>query len=361
MPVAPFARIILLRVCGGPGPQTGARDIRVRILGTMPSLCPFKFVTSLFAAQGVAGITMGYVGDRLQCEGTEPKREAVEPERQADPVEATASGKGQPADPKRGPVLDSEALPWHKAAGARLAASDLGGDGRHRVRVAETGSARLLERQLEKDLRRVYNRVTGKYHIVVGPRGCGKTTTAIAAARGRRDASGTTLAPSPGVLLIHPKRRGDTVKHILHMLAPPERLSDAAIRKAFDAEVERADLRTLVPIFKAAIEAHRSQVRAKAKADKSSEPAASDDGWVPTVIIDADRNLEADDVTDLCRVAKLLACEMKIAAVVLVLADAGTLGVPEDVSRQARAVFLSACPSCPTYFGICVDVVASDC
>ena len=85
----------------------------------------------------------------------------------------------------------------------------------------------------------------------------------------------------------------------------------------------------------------------KAKGDKSSEPAASGDGWVPTVIIDVDRNLMPDDVADVCRVAKLLACEKRIAAVVLVLSDAGPTGIPPDSLRQARAHMAAGCFSWP--------------
>jgi hypothetical protein len=208
----------------------------------------------------------------------------------------------------------------HKAAGARLAASDVGYD-----------VAPLLERKLEGDLRRVCNRVTGKYYMVVGPRGCGKTSTAVAAARGRGD--GTTVKPSPGVLLLRANSREDTAKHILRALEPSD-----ATKDAFAAMVKGADLGTLVPIFKAAIEAHSSQVAAEAA--KGSEPASSP--WVPTVIVDLDRNLKPDDVADVCRVAKLLACEMKIAAVVLVLSDAGAMGIPPDVARQAPALMSAA-------------------
>ena len=131
------------------------------------------------------------------------------------------------------------------------------------------------------------------------------------------------------------KRGEDAVHHILRALAPHD-----ATKAAFDDMVKEANLDTLTPVFKAAIEAHRSQVVTKAKGDKSSEPAASDDdGWVPTVIIELDRNLQPDDVAEVCRVAKLLACEKRIAAVVLVLSDAGyySHGVPPDSSRQARA------------------------
>jgi len=132
------------------------------------------------------------------------------------------------------------------------------------------------------------------------------------------------------VLLLKAKRGEDAVHHILRALAPND-----ATKAAFDDMVKEAELDTLTPVFKAAIEAHRSQVVAKAKGDKSSEPAASGDGWVPTVIIELDRNLQPDDVAEVCRVAKLLACEQKVAAVVLVLSDAGTTGIPPDTSRQS--------------------------
>jgi len=132
------------------------------------------------------------------------------------------------------------------------------------------------------------------------------------------------------VLLLKAKRGEDAVHHILRALAPKD-----ATKAAFDDMVKEANLDTLTPVFKAAIEAHRSQVVAKAKGDKSSEPAASGDGWVPTVIIELDRNLQPDDVAEVCRVAKLLACEEKVAAVVLVLSDAGTTGIPPDISRQS--------------------------
>ena len=105
--------------------------------------------------------------------------------------------------------------------------------------------------------------------------------------------------------------KGDAVHLVLSALAPKD-----ATKAAFDDMVKEAELDTLTPVFKAAIEAHRSQVVAKAKGDKSSEPAASGDGWVPTVIIEVDRNLQPDDVADVCRVAKHLACEKRIAAVV---------------------------------------------
>jgi hypothetical protein len=209
----------------------------------------------------------------------------------------------------------------YKAAGARLAES-----------VAMVPSSTpLLERELEKDVRSVCHRLTNNYYLLVGPRGCGKTSTAVAAGCERRD--GTTLTPRPGVLLLKADNKGDAVHHILRALAPHD-----ATKAAFDDMVKEANLDTLTPVFKAAIEAHKSQVVAKAKGDKSSEPAASDDdGWVPTVIIEVDRNLKPDDVADVCRVAKHLACEQKVAAVVLVLSDAGTTGIPPDDSRQARA------------------------
>ena len=148
-------------------------------------------------------------------------------------------------------------------------------------------------------------------------------------------------------------RGEDTVKHILRMLAPHD-----ATKYAFDEEVESADLDTLTPVFKAAIQAHKSQV--VVKADKSSEPAASGDGWVPTVIIDVDRNLMPDDVADVCRVAKLLACEKRIAAVVLVLSDAGTTGIPADLSRQARAHMSAVVLGWPVFASVLV-LVAVDC
>ena len=251
------------------------------------------------------------------------------------------------ADFKRRPTR--EAL--YKAAGARLAASlaDIGRDD------VQPWSAPLIERTLESDLRRVCNRVTGKYYMVVGPRGCGKTSTAVAAACERRD--GTTLTPRPGVLLLKANAGENAVHLILSALAPND-----ATKAAFDDLVmAAAKLDTLTPVFKAAIEAHRSQVVTKAKGDKSSEPAASDDdGWVPTVIIELDRNLEPKDVADVCRVAKHLACEKEIAAVVLVLSDAGTTGIPADLSRQARAHMSAVVLGWPVFASVLV-LVAVDC
>ena len=275
----------------------------------MSPLCGIEF-----CVQGVAVTTVVMIDYFHGREAAEVAEVAAQPApKAADPARMDADFKRRSA---------REA--FYKVAGARLAASNVGLDD------VQPWSAPLIERTLESDLRRVCNRVTGKYYMVVGPRGCGKTSTAVAATCGWRD--GTTLTPSPGVLLLRANRGEDTVKHILRMLAPHD-----ATKYAFDEEVESADLDTLTPVFKAAIQAHKSQV--VVKADKSSEPAASGDGWVPTVIIDVDRNLMPDDVADVCRVAKLLACEKKIAAVVLVLSDAGyySHGVPPDSSRQARA------------------------
>ena len=151
------------------------------------------------------------------------------------------------------------------------------------------------------------------------------------------------------------KRGEDAVHHILRALAPND-----ATKAEFDDMVKEAELDTLTPVFKAAIEAHRSQVVAKAKGDKSSEPAASGDGWVPTVIIELDRNLEPKDVADVCRVAKHLACEEEIAAVVLVLSDAGTTGIPPDLSRQARAHMSAVVLGWPVFASVLV-LVAVDC
>ena len=150
--------------------------------------------------------------------------------------------------------------------------------------------------------------------------------------------------------------KGDAVHLVLRALAPKD-----ATKAAFDDMVKEANLDTLTPVFKAAIEAHRSQVVTKAKGDKSSEPAASDDdGWVPTVIIELDRNLKPDDVADVCRVAKHLACEKEIAAVVLVLSDAGTTGIPADLSRQARAHMSAVVLGWPVFASVLV-LVAVDC
>ena len=263
------------------------------------------FVTFLFGMQGIGSALVSVVALVYQDQEAKRQREAAELKRQREAAELKR---------KREP----QAL--FKAAGARLAES-----------VAMVpGRAPFLERELEKDLRRVYHRKSSEYMMVVGPRGCGKTSTAVAAACERRD--GTTLTPHPGALLLKANRGEDAVHLILSALAPND-----ATKEAFDAQVKAAKLDTLVPIFKAAIEAHRSQAAAKAKGDKSNKPAASDDGWVPTVIIDLDRNLAPEDVADVCRVAKLLACEESIAVVVLVLSDAGTAGIPPDSSRQARA------------------------
>jgi hypothetical protein len=233
----------------------------------------------------------------------------------------------------------------YKAAGARLAESV----------VKVPGSTPFLERELEKNLRRVYHHVNEDYCMVVGPRGCGKTSTAVAAACERRD--GTTLTPRPGVLLLKANAGENAVHLILSALAPND-----ATKAAFDDLVmAAAKLDTLTLVFKAAIEAHRSQVVTKAKGDKSSEPAASDDdGWVPTVIIELDRNLKPDDVADVCRVAKHLACEEEIAAVVLVLSDAGTTGIPADLSRQARAHMSAVVLGWPVFASVLV-LVAVDC
>ena len=144
----------------------------------------------------------------------------------------------------------------------------------------------------------------------------------------------------------------NAVHHILRALAPQD-----ATKAAFDDMVKEAELDTLTPVFKAAIEAHRSQVVAKAKGDKSSEPAASGDGWVPTVIIELDRNLQPDDVAEVCRVAKHLACEQRIAAVVLVLSDAGTTGIPPDFSRQARAHMSAVVLGWPVIASVLVLVI----
>ena len=277
-------------------------------------------VTFLFAMQGFGAGLVPVVGLYLSLQEAERQRKEAELQRKREP----------------------QAL--YKAAGARLAES-----------VAMVpGSTPFLERELEKDLRRVYHRVTGKYNLVVGPRGCGKTSTAVAAACERRD--GTTLTPRPGVLLLKADNKGDAVHHILRALAPHD-----ATKAAFDDMVKEANLDTLTPVFKAAIEAHKSQVVAKAKGDKSSEPAASDDdGWVPTVIIELDRNLEPKDVADVCRVAKHLACEEEIAAVVLVLSDAGTTGIPPDLSRQARAHMSAVVLGWPVFASVLV-LVAVDC
>ena len=188
--------------------------------------------------------------------------------------------------------------------------------------------------------------------MVVGPRGCGKTSTAVAAACERRD--GTTLTPRPGVLLLKANAGENAVHLILSALAPKD-----ATKAAFDDLVmAAAKLDTLTLVFKAAIEAHRSQVVTKAKGDKSSEPAASDDdGWVPTVIIELDRNLQPDDVAEVCRVAKHLACEQRIAAVVLVLSDAGTTGIPPDFSRQARAHMSAVVLGWPVIASVLVLVI----
>jgi hypothetical protein len=99
---------------------------------------------------------------------------------------------------------------------------------------------------------------------------------------------------------------------------------------------------------------YRSQVVVKAKGDKSSESAASGDGWVPTVIIELDRSLKPEDVADVCRVGKLLACEERIAMVVLVLSDAGTTGIPPDLSRQARAHMSAVVLGWPVFASVLV-------
>ena len=277
-------------------------------------------VTFLFGMQGFGAGLVPVVGLYLSLQEAERQRKEAELQRKREP----------------------QAL--YKAAGARLAESV----------VKVPGSTPLLERELEKDLRRVYHRISGKYNMVVGPRGCGKTSTAVAAACERRD--GTTLTPRPGVLLLKADNKGDAVHLVLRALAPKD-----ATKAAFDDMVKEANLDTLTPVFKAAIEAHRSQVVTKAKGDKSSEPAASDDdGWVPTVIIELDRNLQPDDVAEVCRVAKLLACEEKIAAVVLVLSDAGTTGIPPDLSRQARAHMSAVVLGWPVFASVLV-LVAVDC
>ena len=273
-------------------------------------------VTFLFGMQGFGAGLVPVFGLYLSLQEAERQRKEAELQRKREP----------------------QAL--YKAAGARLAES-----------VAMVPSSTpFLERELEKNLRRVYHRISGKYNLVVGPRGCGKTSTAVAAACERRD--GTTLTPRPGVLLLKANAGENAVHHILRALAPND-----ATKAAFDDMVKEAELDTLTPVFKAAIEAHRSQVVAKAKGDKSSEPAASGDGWVPTVIIELDRNLEPKDVADVCRVAKHLACEQRIAAVVLVLSDAGTTGIPPDFSRQARAHMSAVVLGWPVIASVLVLVI----
>ena len=287
-------------------------------------------VTFLFGMQGFGAGLVPVVGLYLSLQEAERQRVAAKLAQE----EAERQRKEAELQRKREP----QAL--YKAAGARLAESV----------VKVPGSTPFLERELEKDLRRVYHRVNEDYCMVVGPRGCGKTSTAVAAACERRD--GTTLTPRPGVLLLKAKRGEDAVHHILRALAPHD-----ATKAAFDDMVKEAELDTLTPVFKAAIEAHRSQVVAKAKGDKSSEPAASGDGWVPTVIIELDRNLKPDDVADVCRVAKHLACEEEIAAVVLVLSDAGTTGIPPDTSRQARAHMSAVVLGWPVIASVLVLVI----
>ena len=292
-------------------------------------------VTFLFAMQGFGAGLVPVVGLYLSLQEAERQRVAAKLAQE----EAERQRKEAELQCKREP----QAL--YKAAGARLAESV----------VKVPGSTPLLERELEKDLRRVYHRISGKYNMVVGPRGCGKTSTAVAAACERRD--GTTLTPRPGVLLLKANAGENAVHLILSALAPND-----ATKAAFDDLVmAAAKLDTLTLVFKAAIEAHRSQVVTKAKGDKSSEPAASDDdGWVPTVIIELDRNLEPKDVADVCRVAKHLACEEEIAAVVLVLSDAGTTGIPPDLSRQARAHMSAVVLGWPVFASVLV-LVAVDC
>ncbi len=177
-----------------------------------------------------------------------------------------------------------------------------------------------VPRSLEKTLREVYFHQTSKYILVAGPRGCGKTSTAIAATRA---ADGT---PSTGVLWVRANRGGDVVKHILRKLAPCDDLTAGARGRAtgaaFDDLVAVADLDTLPPAFKSAI-LHRKAVHPTTPTD-----------WVPTVIIELDRELTPVDVGDVCRVAKLLTSEHRLAVVVLVLCDAGASGIPADSDRQ---------------------------
>lgn len=178
-----------------------------------------------------------------------------------------------------------------------------------------------VQRELEGVLRETYFRPTGKYSAVLGPRGCGKSVVALAAAY---DRVGDGFAPTAcsGVLWIIAKHHGDAVQQILRKLGPGD-----GTQSAFDAMVKIADLETLVPVFRAAIAAY-----------KATHPKAPEE-WVPTVIMELDRGLSPNDVGEVCRVAKWLACEKCLAAVVLVLSDAGTSGIPSDKARQVCAVW----------------------
>ena len=208
------------------------------------------------------------------------------------------------------------------AAGAVLAKSmaqavvQLEVDGKpHSDSASASGSVPgpVIERGLETQLRRVCYKQTGKYYMVVGPRGIGKSVTATVAT-GKRD--GLTVVPCEGSLRVI-ATHNDGISTIMSALAPSD-----STGPAYAKLVDSAILFDLDPLCKAA-----------AKHYKNAHPEAPDD-WVPTIVIEMDRNLTRDDMAAICRTAKWLACEINVAAVVLVLSDTRTGGIPTDLGRQ---------------------------
>lgn len=200
------------------------------------------------------------------------------------------------------------------AAGARLAKAhvSVGSVVDARASIEITGP--VVKRSREDFLASVYFRQTRKYYMVVGPKGCGKTVMAVAAASKRE---GDTLVPRDGVLWVMATHK-DADKLILTHLHPSDLTTPA-----YEAMVSKwAGLPSLIPVFQAAAIEY-----------KRTHPDAPVD-WVPTVIFEMDRNLAPRVIAEVCRTAKWLACETKLAAVVLVLSDAGTTGIPPDAGRQ---------------------------
>ena len=171
-----------------------------------------------------------------------------------------------------------------------------------------------VPRQEASALREVCFIIIGKYLLEFGPRGSGKTFLAFQAV----SAPGATVS-HPGVIMLSVG---------LGVSAPQAFFGKFAVGDTKSAMTDlgvgvNQDFDNVEEVCKAATAAFRK-----------ANPEPEYEKWVPTIIIDLDRNLTEFDIRQACRFAKAIAVERRAAAVILVMSDASMRGVPLDEARQ---------------------------
>ncbi|KAL6052761.1 hypothetical protein QOT17_018395 [Balamuthia mandrillaris] len=160
------------------------------------------------------------------------------------------------------------------------------------------------------------------YLVVMGTRGCGKSTMVQAAVRGREGVISVTLDGGDGC----------SEKEIVQRIA-----------KEISRESGEEEVKHLVQLFQMAATARGKQLQRQKQRQTQGRASEQDDGeaeeaerrtWRPTIVVEITRGSE-EFVKAVATTLKRLSCDFFTAHAIIVLGDANmVLGLPADRMRQ---------------------------